>query len=111
MNGKATRLVAITACLVLILGAGVASAATQLGITFTSSGTPVANGQVVLFFSNGTASATTDQAGLANFSIDSGRGFWIEVNGQRLARFYTLDQAPSNIDVASVGTIVWRGRR
>lgn len=112
MRRKLTWLAAIAACLMLLFTTGgPATAATPLQITFTNSGTPVAGGQVALFFSNEMVSATTDQAGVARFSIESGKLFWIEVNGQRLAKVFSMAAAPSNVDVASVGTIVWRGRR
>jgi len=112
MIRKVMGLAALAVCLLSICWPGsMAVAATTLQIVFTNSGTPVAGGEVVLFFSNEAISTVTDQAGLARFSIESGKGFWIEVNGQRLAKFYSMTQPPANIDIATVGTMQWRGRR
>jgi hypothetical protein len=112
MNRKLTWLAALAACFVLMSGTGgAATAATPMQIAFTNAGTPIAGGQVVLFFSNAMVSATADQSGVARFSVEAGKLFWIEVNGQRLAKVFSMTEAPTNVDIASIGTIVWRGKR
>ena len=105
-------LAVLAACLLPPGGSGgTAIAATQMSIAFTNAGTPVAGAEIALFFSNDVVTAVSDKNGVAQFSIDRGKGFWVEVNGQRLAKFYSIDQPPASIDMASVGTMVWRGRR
>jgi len=93
---------------VIVLGS--AGAGTEVVLTIQDDAVAVAEAQVEIFLSNEHLVGQTDSDGVVAFQVESGRGFWIEVNGERLAQFFFVDQAPLQIDLATVGTIEWEGR-
>ena len=82
----------------------------RIGITLTDQGAPLVGSEVVVFFSTGAKEATTDEEGHVSFRVDGERGFWVEVDGERLNEFFFVDQRSFDIDVAVVGTMEWPGR-
>jgi len=93
-----------------LLGPGSVAAAEQVTLKIEDQGQPVAAAEVVIFLSCDRIEATTDALGAASFDIEcGGRGFWVEVDGKRLAEFYWVGRVPEKIDVASVGYMAWGG--
>lgn len=95
----------------VLLTAPSARAASDLILLIEDGGAPVQGATVEVFLSYGSHTTTTDADGFAAFQIESGKGFWVEVNGERLDHFYQTDQAAQIIDIASVGRIQWQGGR
>ncbi len=93
-----------------IIGLGSARAGTEVVLTIYDDAAAVAGAQVEIFLSNEHLAGQTNNDGIVAFQVESGRGFWIEVNGERLAQFFFVDQAPIQIDLATMGTIEWEGR-
>jgi hypothetical protein len=71
----------------------------------------VSNTDVTLYLSYGKEVAMTGADGKVAFEVSNAKGFWIEVNGRRLARFFQIGQVPQVIDIAAIGTMQWGGRR
>ena len=96
--------------LVAALAVGPAwSAVNTVSFQVTNQGTKVTNTSVVLFTSYGRVEGLTDQQGQASFQIDRGKGFWVEVNGARLNRFFEVGSVPAVLDIAQIGTFTWKG--
>jgi hypothetical protein len=87
-----------------------ASAAEEISLTIMDQDVPLAGAEVTVFFADFMLTGVTDEQGVVDFSIDYGRGFWMEVNGARLAEFYFVEDSPLSVDLAFVGTIDWPGR-
>ena len=102
-------------CLLLVatalLTAPPAWAATDLILMFQENGAPVQEATIEIFLSYGSHVTTTDAEGYAIFQIDNGRGFWVEVNGERLDHFYDTSQDTQVIDIATVGRMNWPSGR
>lgn len=99
--------------LVAILGAfglGSAQAGDDVALTISDAGRAVGGVKVEIFLSNTHLSGQTDAQGLVAFEVESGKGFWVEVNGERLAEYFFVEQAPFAIDLASIDTIEWERR-
>ncbi len=92
------------------LGVGSVRAEEEILLTITHDGEAVVGSEVTVFLSDGMLADVTDDAGNVTFEAKSGRGFWVEVDGARLDRFFFVDQAPYEIDLAVVDTIDWPGR-
>lgn len=92
------------------LAVGAAHAATVVSFQLKNGGSVMQDAAVTLFLGYGTDSSRTDSQGQISFQLEQGRGFWIEVNGNRLNRFYQIGQVPSVIDVNQVGYMTWPGR-
>jgi hypothetical protein len=93
-----------------LLSATPAFAAEDVSLTIVDQEVPLAGAEVAIFLSDGMHSGITDSEGLVTFSVEYGRGFWVEVNGERLDQFYFVESAPYLVDLALVGTIDWPGR-
>ena len=93
------------------LSPGSAQATGPVTLTFTHGNAWAAKVPVTLYFSAGKVTATTDRLGRATFPAQSGSGFWVEIEGLRLAKFYRVDSLPLVIDIDKVGTMKWRGGR
>jgi hypothetical protein len=89
----------------LILGGVGASNAANLEVTLIDGNTqlPVAEANVEIFLSYGVLTAQTDADGTVIFDDVYGRGFWVEVNGERLPDFYYTESSPVEIEVISDG--------
>jgi hypothetical protein len=91
----------------LLLGgiAGGALGASDVSITLKHSDTetPAVDVEVSIFLSTGVLRATTDEDGVALFEDVVGRGFWVEVNGERLRDFYYVADSPLEILVNAEG--------
>ena len=110
MNPICKALCSLGAAVLLGLAlAGTAQAATSISFKMKNGNATLSNTQVTLYLSYGTELATTDATGKGSFEIGQGRGFWVEVNGQRLARFFYVDSVPEVIDIAETGVMRWRG--
>ena len=103
------RFFGIPALLAALAGMAVggAQAATDLTLTIVNDSEPVVGAQIEIFLSNDYQLAATDDLGQVTFEVESGRGFWLEVDGERLAEFYFVDDAPESIDLATTDTIEW----
>ena len=86
-----------------------ARASTKLNLTFSHGNAWAVNQPVTLYFSQSVVSGKTNDKGTVSFNIESGNGFWIVVNGQRLSKFYQIGSVPVLIDIDKVGVIHWRG--
>lgn len=95
--------------LVAVLIAGPAWSASTVSFKVTDQETTLANTPVVLFTSYGKLEGTTSQQGQVTFQIDRGKGFWVEINGSRLNRFFEVATVPAVLDVARIGTMTWKG--
>lgn len=99
----------------LLCGAGVVSvtpagAAQDITLTIVDHDVPLAGVEVAIFLSDGMQTGVTNENGLVTFTIDYGKGFWVEVNGDRLNQFYFVDDAPYALDLSLVGIMNWPGR-
>ena len=95
--------------LVTVMIAGPAWSASAVSFKVEDRGTTLANTPVVLFTSYGKLEGTTSQQGQVSFQIDRGKGFWVEINGSRLNRFFEVGTVPAVLDVAQIGTMIWKG--
>ena len=94
-----------------LLCVGTASAAETVTLNFSESGDAVNRAEIVIFFSSGIDSGETSAAGTVDLEVESGRGFWVEVNGERLDTFFFVEDGPTfEIDLDVVGTMEWPGR-
>jgi hypothetical protein len=100
---------------VMVLGlfvAGTVHAGTRVNLKVVKDGVPQTGAKVVLYTSYGTETAVAGKDGQVTFDLRSGRGFWVEVDGERLARFYSLtEKSITVIDLAKVGKMEWPRRR
>lgn len=71
----------------------------------------LSNTEVTLFLSYGKEIATSNETAQVNFEVDKCRGFWVEVEGKRLAQFFEIGRVPQVIDVRRTGTMSWGGSR
>jgi len=108
MNAIRYCLCILLAGSVLLGGAAVSNAAT-FGFQLKNQGVNLQNADVTLFLGYGTEQGRTNADGQVTIQVQQGRGFWIEVNGARLNRFYLINAVPAVIDVAQVGTMTWQG--
>lgn len=92
------------------LAMGAARAATVVSFQLKNGGTVMQDTAVTLYLGYGPESGRTDSQGQVSFQVEQGRGFWIEVNGNRLNHFYQIGQVPAVIDVSQVGYMTWQGR-
>jgi hypothetical protein len=92
-------------------GPGAAQASGPMTLTFAHGNAWAARVPVVLYFSAGKVTATTDRLGRATFPPQDGEGFWVEIEGLRLAKFFSVDNVPLVIDIDKVGTMKWSGGR
>jgi hypothetical protein len=92
------------------IGLGSALAGTDVALSILDSGKKVTGAPVEIFLSNDHLVGQTNADGVVTFEIESGRGFWVEVRGKRLAKFFFVEQAPFQIDLAEMDTIDWEGR-
>ncbi len=109
---RATRALR-TAGLVAILGTislGSAFAADDVVLTISDGGQAVVGARVEIFLSNAHLIGQTNDDGVVAFEVESGKGFWVEVNGERLAEFFFVEQAPYQFDLAEMETIEWERR-
>lgn len=97
-------------CGLAIVSSTPAFAAEEIALTILDTDVPLAGAEVTIFLSDGMQTAVTDVEGLATFSIDYGRGFWVEVNGDRLAQFFFVADGAQDLDLAAIGTMNWPGR-
>jgi hypothetical protein len=105
------RIVGLLLLAAALLTVPTARAASDLILLFEDGGAPVQDATIQIFLSSGSQTTTTDAEGFAIFQIESGKGFWVEVNGERLDHFYQTDQATQIIDISTIGRIQWpRGR-
>lgn len=95
--------------LVAALIAGPAWSASTVSFKVADQGSTLANTPVILFTSYGKLEGTTSQEGQVSFQIDRGKGFWVEINGSRLNRFFEVGSVPAVLDVAQIGTMIWKG--
>jgi hypothetical protein len=95
--------------LVAVLVAGPAWSAGTVSFQVTQQGTAIANTPVVLFTSYGRVEGRTNQQGQVSFDFGKGKGFWVEVNGARLNRFFEVATVPAVLDVNQIGTMTWKG--
>jgi hypothetical protein len=85
-------------------------AAEEVSLTIMDTDVPLSGMQVEVFFSDGSQSGITDDQGFVAFSVEYGRGYWVEVNGERIAEFFYIADGHQNVDLATAGTIDWPGR-
>ena len=110
MLKKPVRLLLGTVVVLGLLVAGTADAATIANLKLVKDGVPQAGAEVVIYTSYGTETATTGEEGQVTFDLRCGRGFWVEVDGERLAPFYSLTETSTTvIDLAKVDKMEWRG--
>jgi hypothetical protein len=95
--------------LVSVLIVGPAWSMSSVSFKVANQGTTLASTPVVLFTSYGKLEGTTNQQGQVSFQIDRGKGFWVEINGSRLNKFFEVDTVPAVLDVAQIGTMIWNG--
>lgn len=102
-----------SAWLVAILGTiglGSALASQEVALTIRDEGQIVVGAQVEIFLSNAHLIGQTNEDGVVTFEVESGKGFWVEVRGERLAEFFFVEQAPFQFDLAEMETIDWERR-
>jgi hypothetical protein len=105
------RIVGLVLLAVALLAAPSARAASDLILLFEDDGAPVQGATIDIFLSTGAYTTITDAEGFAIFQIEAGKGFWVEVNGERLDQFFSTDEATHIIDIATIGRMQWpRGR-
>ena len=97
-------------CGFALLSPAPASAAEEVSLTILDEDVPLAGVEVSIFLADAMHTAVTDAEGVVNFMVEYGRGFWVEVNAERLDQFYFVEDAPYVVDLALVGTIDWPGR-
>ena len=103
MSTSVLRRFALT-CLLVVGAVAVANAAT-LSITLVDSESqqPVEGATVVVYLSHGVLAGFSDAEGTLSFENVIGRGFWLEVNGERLSDFYYTENSPVEIQIDSRG--------
>ncbi len=94
----------------LLCASTTAMAATDIQITVLDNGTAVAEAEITLYQSADMQTAVTDEHGVANVELEYNGGFWVEVNGKRLAEFFEAGRATVEIDLATVEIMEWQGR-
>ncbi len=108
-----TRRTSLVFAAVLVLSGlaiGVVRAEEKVQLQLITGETPLVGADVVVYLSDGVHQGLTDDEGKMTFEALTGRGFWVEVDGERLDEFYFVDQAPYQIDLSTVGVIEWPGR-
>jgi hypothetical protein len=108
----ATRALRIAGLVAILgsLGLRPALAGDVVALTIRDGGAAVVDTRVELFLSNDHLVGQTDADGVVTFEIESGKGFWVEVRGERLAEYFLVEQAPFQIDLAEMDTIEWERR-
>jgi hypothetical protein len=97
--------------LVCAAGAPIGQSPHPVKITLAEQGRPLAEAQVTIILSDMAMTAKTDQDGFVSFPVEIGRkGFWLEVNGQRLDEFFFVRNNPFTLDVSAIGYMDWPGR-
>ncbi len=91
----------------LAILSGSADAANELSLTILDNGVPVVGAEVTVYLSYGAEKGFTDENGVVTFEIENGKGFWVEVAGERLDHFYETQAIAQTIDLAQVGTMEW----
>jgi hypothetical protein len=102
--------ICIALCGLALLSPTPTFAAEEVSLTILDQDVPLAGAEVTIFLADFMYTGVTNEDGIVEFSVDYGRGFWVEVNGERLADFYFVEDAPYTVDLAFVGTIDWPGR-
>jgi hypothetical protein len=97
-------------CIAIGAMAAAAMAAAEVRFQLLNNGVPMSNAEVVLYLSYGAENGRANANGDVAIAIEDGRGYWVEVNGARLKKFFTVDQTPAVIDVAVIGTMEWPGK-
>jgi hypothetical protein len=89
----------------LIVGAVAVANAATLSITLLNSETqqPVEGATVVVYLSYGVLAGFSDAEGTLIFDGVEGRGFWLEINGERLSDFFYTENSPLQIQLDSQG--------
>jgi hypothetical protein len=111
MNRASNAWKALCALLLLLVLISAPAHAATVSFQVKNGGSVVAATNVTLYLSYGKEVSTSDANGSVSFDVGNARGFWVEVDGKRLGRFFHVNQVPAVIDMAQTGTIQWGGRR
>jgi hypothetical protein len=103
MRNRAFRHLALT--LLLVLGSVGISSAAELTISVVDEDTqlPVQGASVKVYLSYALLEAETGIEGLVSFDNVIGRGFWVEIDGERQAEFYYTENSPIEIRIQAQG--------
>lgn len=88
-----------------VFGSVGASSAADLTLTLVDSDTqePVEGIPVEIFLSTGVMTGESDADGLVHYQNVVGRGFWVEIGGERLDDFFYVADSPVEVQIDQQG--------
>ena len=107
---RSTQAVLLLTVLGLVAAGPVMASNSFVTMKIVEDGVRMAETDIVVYLSYDKIEVTTDAQGLVTFPVKTGAGFWLEVNGERVAQFFRQSEIvgePYTVDVAVIGTMPW----